>query len=1654
MRITFADQFDRAARARISAALHRTWTAEGDQGVLGLLSWSPEQIFVERRFSEGLSGALVIGLQVKTDGLWTRHVAKLAPAEEAHDELQAFRQIFSQLPNVLFVPIRTATPGANDPAVAQDLEPDEAVVYVDVATWAGYEPDQEVLSLEQLVELAMAPKDTSGDIARAVSSLDRLLSAASQAMYQGASPRRDHSDRMAAKKSFGPDVWVVVNGVDSKGQPVYGSADKKTLEAHVLAPLEVVRAGLAPPGEEGVLSPGQSVTLTVPKPRTADVPGLQTTDKGFLIRRDNAVVAVEFEPGCDMTALRNLDLDKVQYIHGKVTDTRPHRARRRIAAALGSLGPTPGIIQVDGTRARDPFALLEQVVCERTAATLVGMVHGDLNHRNVLFCDDRPFLIDYAKGQRGMPVLDDLAWLELNMLRRPLADGLSFNDLIAIQRLLLLGDLVADLLPPGPDSLGALGERLAGLVAHRGQGVVTAIRLLAVLRARVRQICAGKDTGQPWWSEYQVALLLSAHRAFKWPDNLQTTACWRAQVASACVATEALEQGGPCLDLWDAAELSSAVQALLPMLPDEPDPRAAGLLAAVVKGLPADRNFGTGLTDVLQGCRTAVARAVAGPAAHRRRRQLDEERGVRTPFIDLSAETAAPAPRDGRRIWSDAPSAVDQVMAASHALVLGGAGSGRTTLLDEVERRRLAALLDSGPESTQGTATAVPGLLPVRLAGDAIDQCTDVEKLEQQVMAALETMAPGADKTGLLTAGAVHLLADLPGNTNATATADALREFWARRPAVPITVAVPGREPAAVYDACTTVRLLGPRPEEAARYLARRSAQRGLGPEHAAELIDLAMSGTWAELLREGRCSPLLLSRLARWPVGAPSRRRPGNEHEVLDACFAEVSANWPNTVRRYVKARAAHLIDPEEVSLGGNEPPEDVRALLIASGVLTPEGTFHRVEERDYFAFRWLRARTQDRQLLRRLALHHRWYEAFRCLSALAPSSREWLPQLVEDLAEADPVQAAKLLGAPARPPRRLVEAFLHSRAAILADRHAGELEHIAAADSLAAFDAPVAYRHLLTALSDPDGPQTARMAALRALVTAARTTRQASQSRRLAEELAHRLAPLLTLDAPQQLTLSALSAVGTLRLHRLALYAADLVRPGAPWPLVRAALVTLDALGASQPAALSEARLAAEREGLSYVERAMNGPLSGREARDLAVERERLVQQLPGSERVRALLERRFAPGIGELSGELLEEYVCGTPRPDEATPAEGILWNKGEPATAYDVLRTATDALCLAAALHRLLYDAPERAADAFALLSGPDSPAGAGLPERAGAVATTVRRLPTGLLTQAEQFAVTAAEACDSASSLEGIAALVDTVFARDRLAGFRLARQVHRALAAAGLSARFHGAWNATLTRCSANPTAVAILLCSPDTGDQDLAIDALADQGFLLLAGPVPDGITDGIEAHSLEGVLRRLRSAEPAAVPRLARAAAVLGLVDALPVLCEAIARRDGADTAVPVSLGAFGVREVSPFADLVVATGYLAARAGAGCADAIRAYQAVQELDTAGVHPSVAVGRLVALAVAGDWSPVLEALPGEDPRLPVIARNALVHWRPGPFTPVDADALAAARRLAERLVAGHGLTPEDRSHLYGLRIALERRIGTATPRLVHTPL
>jgi hypothetical protein len=64
-------------------------------------------------------------------------------------------------------------------------------------------------------------------------------------------------------------------------------------------------------------------------------------------------------------------------------------------------------------------------------------------------------------------------------------------------------------------------------------------------------------------------------------------------------------------------------------------------------------------------------------------------------------------------------------------------------------------------------------------------------------------------------------------------------------------------------------------------------------------------------------------------------------------------------------------------------------------------------------------------------------------------------------------------------------------------------------------------------------------------------------------------------------------------------------------------------------------------------------------------------------------------------------------------------------------------------------------------------------------------------------------------------------------------------------------------------------------------------------------------------------------------------------------------------------------------------------------------RAYDMLRSFDTRDHHPTVERGRLIGLAVLGDWPPILTGLTAGDPRLHTAAHNAIDLWTPGPYTP-----------------------------------------------------
>ena len=173
-------------------------------------------------------------------------------------------------------------------------------------------------------------------------------------------------------------------------------------------------------------------------------------------------------------------------------------------------------------------------------------------------------------------------------------------------------------------------------------------------------------------------------------------------------------------------------------------------------------------------------------------------------------------------------------------------------------------------------------------------------------------------------------------------------------------------------------------------------------------------------------------------------------------------------------------------------------------------------------------------------------------------------------------------------------------------------------------------------------------------------------------------------------------------------------------------------------------------------------------------------------------------------------------------------------------------------------------------------------------------------------------------------------------------------------------------------------------------------------------------------------------------------RACTLVGLASALDLAVTAAQDPQIATLQSLTTDPEYGAEMVSCLGDVLACIGYLARACGQGDeAQAEDAHEFLRMFDTTGRDRTAERGRLIGLAILGDWSPLLRALWEDDQPLHRAARNAVSLWRPGPFTPVWArDDRAVAERIGKRMTA-HDIPPDVRSTLARVKAQVERRLG-----------
>ncbi|WP_410674052.1 hypothetical protein [Amycolatopsis sp. cmx-4-68] len=545
-----------------------------------------ESIRVRRLIGGGRSGAVVLDIVLCAGSERRQRVVKMGPTEEMSREYANFRRFLRDYPTAICAPIQEVTDGAREPA-PDDREGFDAVVYAHVEDYAG-RPEAPACTLEDVVASAF-----EGDAADLELS-QRLV----EALFAGMATPFHNRRKILGERSLrdlnptlGPDL--VVEAGEVTAEPSY----PEDVFQHSLGPETFV------PGSPIVLfgSSGSDVRVRV----------------------------LPTGPAADRVA-------------GTVVGTRFADRRAHFEAAFTTFERAGRTVFADGTGVADPALGLRRALTDPELGRVRGVVHGDLNARNVMCVDARPVLIDFAKTADGQPVFADAAWLEISLIR-DVFSKLSHSELVKVQRLLALAHRLRR---------PAVGEELAGFFdgpAKTAFLVLLAIRSSAA-RSYPKEIAA--------WRDYLAQLHLKSYRTAKWTGDVQTAAKLRAVHAVAAVATEWLAETDP-FERWP--DCAMVLRALAPLV-DLDDPDAVDVVAGLAA---ADRTRSPGAAAIDPG-------------------DLGS-RYARRHFSAKAWETLVGLSREHDSFVGPLPEGLDDAV-----VLAGGAGVGKSRVLRELAYRAAA----------------------------------------------------------------------------------------------------------------------------------------------------------------------------------------------------------------------------------------------------------------------------------------------------------------------------------------------------------------------------------------------------------------------------------------------------------------------------------------------------------------------------------------------------------------------------------------------------------------------------------------------------------------------------------------------------------------------------------------------------------------------------------------------------------------------------------------------------------------------------------------------------------------------------------------------------------------------------------------------------
>ncbi|MFC9280181.1 hypothetical protein [Streptomyces collinus] len=1615
-----------------------------------------QEVQVLRRLADGRSGSEVIELRLLMEsGDSHLHVAKLSGRAQAIKEYQAALKVAEPERFPMHLGIVAASQGVLDDSPTSAYAPGlQAIVYQHVDDRHG--PRGRTQSLEEVIADGV---EDEAHMEAACSSVQHVLQDLAHQFHRALRERNTSLGHL--NSTLGTDLYLQFERVsprdDNEVHLDLGitAPSQEEVEAERRSSEDVLQSSSSPPGKRGTVTAGTRVTLTI------DQPLLQATKvKGRVGEASVEAVARGSALSKDLNT-ELADKERLQ-VSANVVHTRAERRSELFEAVLAPLGEVEATAEqliLDGVAVAHPLRSLYDVLSRRREARVVSPVHGDLNPRNILVRGDSTYLIDFADADPHGLTLTDYAWLEVCSLRELETAGISWRDLICLQRqLAVLSKLSVFVDADCMDKI--LSAVVDTCPSHLGRclALIWEIRR-AALRLEMSQ--CPPDDAQRHLFEY---LTLAALRPLKFDLEEQTPHRVAVCAVTAGVASEALEGLPPALfSTWDPSQTVALIRALLDSgqahLPD-----AANLLVSA-----REAAWVAGITE-MEADSTLVRTLFQGPLRDHLSQQREQRKQL-VPFISLTGRMLRPGEpfvQQGEGALAMGPSPATELLWTTQRCVLvGDCGAGKTATVRELHAR----LLRGGTEPQHHLEATPPLCWPLELnalrlseylrawrtsAADAppnlapppaehlLRECADLDHIDESVIALM------------LRLGAVFLTVDELHKVDAGEKPHVLawiRDFAAAFPAARITLCQRGGDYHPAVLGWPAVALLKVRDLQAREYIEDRLRQDDPATWRARVkvLYQAIFTDPEAGGLRDLATKPLFLRIMVDHYLKehTVSTTNPGRLVEEYTRGLIDGADKTEIERRMMFLAHlagdmdafgAAIRYDDAVKSLEKLRPQnarETLEALLRTTAIVTDPSrrwiTFDNPIIHAYFAATIL-ATDEDSDKVAERILQFHWREAAQLLVANPQTPEPMVQHILQTALDANLVYGAWLLQA-AAPDRfgDLRERLLHTLTAQLEAQDSGQPAWRQAAYGFAKYGTPQALQALHTTAMMGTTPAAAE--ALDGLVMM-RQWFVPGAEKVLTEVVSH-LLDTQPDDLNQDLTVRAVRSIATTGLHKLVGYVWDRIREDAPWPVIRQAWQALQQLKVRPSGALLQTYTAACRRRLPEAFSELVETADATTVHRLHLEQREILAVLADNGDLSTLLEHRFRTGLAD-DATWHKLLITAARHCNDSDLAE--LLHPDSTVDWTQLLDQDDDSTMLLAS-HMLLHHGHTLPVARVQQLATDASPA------RLLALAGFVHTLNGDEMPAVDEIVHAYAGRLEE-GYLEPLSALVGAVSNHDLEARPRAALLLDHATRKPGLSPSLYWPWAPAWRDSVPDRSEIDLFVQAPQLNEDSDVLKLLSTTDVLLDAPPF-DPVPLSEERRA------RLESLKPDDVTsldahRFVMLAASTGLHRMLSFVREAAKQPHNRTTTILHSHPLHGVQPVVPAAHAVAAIGYLSLLAAKEYPNAGHlAFTAHKELTRMiftpdEPHCSLRRARLIGMGFLGDWMEILEGLEPDDPVMHHAARNIVMHWVPGPCSPPTDEndpLVGVARWISERL-RQTGIASPTRAALVQIRDTAETHL------------